>query len=94
MELLFTKCLIETWNTFLSNYLNPPPKQLCYQHSPTWATEVTAVTPSDFKLDLEPASATTEKTSRNRRELFKKEEEVNTQDYVKTNNKIQTFTNK
>lgn len=93
-ELLFTKSLIETWSTCLSNYINPPPKQLCYQHSPSWATEVNAVTPSDFKLELEPASATSENASRNRSELFKKEEEVNTQDYVKTNNKIPVFTNK
>lgn len=32
-ELLFTKCLTETWSTFLSNYINPPPKQLRYQQS-------------------------------------------------------------
>lgn len=93
-ELLFTKSLIKTWSTFLSNYINPPPKQLCYQHSPSWATEVNAVTPSNFKLEPEPASATTEKTSRNGNELFKKEEEVSTHNYVNTNNKIQTFTNK
>lgn len=89
-ELLFTKWGMETWSTFLTNYLNLPPNQ----HSPSWATQVTAITPSDFQLEPGPASATTGKSPRNRRELFKGEEEMSTHDCVKTNNNIQTFTSK
>lgn len=90
MELLFTKDGTETWSTFLTSYLNPLPNQ----HSPSRVTEVPARTPSDSQLEPGPASANPDKSPRNRRQLFKDEEEVSTQGCVKAQNNIQTFRSK